>query len=78
MHIALEFLIYCKYLQIYRRSNTVLGQQGGGGVVARAKVRTVKVKIFFLIDLVMTSESVCFSDLMKSFILQIFFIFTNN
>ena len=56
----------------------MLGQQGGGGVVARAKVRTVKVKIFFLIDLVMTSESVCFSDLMKSFILQIFFIFTNN
>ena len=38
----------------------MLGQQGGGGVVARAKVRTVKVKIFFLIDLVMTRETSVF------------------
>ena len=28
----------------------MLGQHGGAGVVARAKVRTVKVEDFFLID----------------------------
>ena len=47
----------------------MLGQQGGGGVVARAKVRTVKVKIFFpqWPLLWWWGKRSIFPDLMKSF-----------
>ena len=39
--------IKCFHKRFDRRSNTMLGQQAGDGVVARAKLRTVKVNLPF-------------------------------
>ena len=46
-----------------RRSKRILGEHGGGGVVARAKVQTVKVKslslLFSYVDVVFIPDTTC-------------------